>query len=151
LKGIFWINLPFVGIGALLVIVFLNLRFKPTSLLSKLQRVDWIGIVLFTASLTGFLIPVTWGGVLYPWSSWRTLVPLLVCAAGLAVFWVWEELGAKEPLIRPSVLKNRTAAVTFFGTFVHGMLLWLILYYEPLYYQVSDLDSQSRKNSADTV
>ena len=34
-----------------------------------------------------------------------------------------------------SVVKPRTAAVTYFTTFVHGIILWSILYYLPLYYE----------------
>jgi MFS family permease len=42
-EWIFWINLPFIGIGALMVLFFLHLSFKTTSFLGKLRRVDWIG------------------------------------------------------------------------------------------------------------
>ncbi len=77
---------------------------------------------------------------MYPWSHWRTLVPLLTCSAGLVGFVFYEAYVATEPLIRLSVFKNRTAAVTYLGTFVHGIVLWSILYYEPLYYEaVKDL------------
>ena len=121
------------GLSTALVLAFLKLNFKPSSLLSKLRRVDYVGIILFTSSMTGFLIPVTWGGVQYSWTSWRTLVPLLVSAAGLVAFWIWIELFAKEPLIRPRVLKNRTAAASYIGIIAHGLTLWMIIYYLPLY------------------
>lgn len=104
-------------------------------MLLKLRRVDWIGLILFLGSATGFLIPITWGGVMYPWDSWRTLLPLLISAAGLVVFFVHQEFWAAEPLIRTDVFKTRTAAVTYFQTIVHGIILWSILYYLPLYYQ----------------
>lgn len=42
-EWIFWINLPFIGIGAVMVILFLNLNYKTSSFLDKLRRVDWIG------------------------------------------------------------------------------------------------------------
>ncbi|KAK1088756.1 hypothetical protein LTR33_000392 [Friedmanniomyces endolithicus] len=72
---------------------------------------------------------------MYPWTSWRTLVPLLVSAAGLVAFVVWEERYAREPLIRTSVTKNRTVAVTYLGDFLQGLLLWCNLYFMPLYFQ----------------
>ncbi|KAI9714214.1 MAG: hypothetical protein M1812_006435 [Candelaria pacifica] len=139
-RWIFWINLPFAGVGLFMILAFLSLNFKPTSLIQQLKRVDWVGSVLFISSATGLLIPVTWGGVMYPWSHWRTLVPLLISAAGLVGFVFYEAYVATEPLIRLSVFNNRTAAVTYFGTFIHGIVLWSILYYEPLYYEaVKDL------------
>jgi MFS family permease len=118
---IFWINLPFIGLGSLLIILFLHLNYKTTAFAEKLRRVDWIGTVLFIASLCGFLIPLTWGGVMYPWSHWRTLVPLILCGFGLVGFVAYEEWLTRrglQPLIRLEVMKNRTAAVTYFGTVI---------------------------------
>lgn len=73
---------------------------------------------------------------MYPWSSWRTLVPLVIGAVGLVGFVAWELYGAREPLIRLHVFFNRTTAVSYFGSFVHGTVLWALLYYLPLYFEV---------------
>lgn len=134
-RWIFWINLPFIGLALVLVPLTLILAFKVSSLADKLRRVDWIGSVLFIGSTTSFLIPITWGGVSYAWDSWRVLAPLIIGIVGLAVFVVFEEYVAKEPLIRLDVFKNRTAAASYFETTLHGMILWCILYYMPLYYE----------------
>lgn len=75
------------------------------------------------------------GGVSYAWDSWRTLTPLIIGIVGLAVFVLFEEYVAPEPLIRLDIFKNRTAAVNYAGTVLHGMILWGLLYYEPLYYE----------------
>lgn len=53
----------------------------------------------------------------------------------LVVFIIWEEKFATEPLIALKVMKNRTAAATYIDTFLHGVILWCILYYMPLYYE----------------
>lgn len=119
----------------MLITLFLKLNQKHGSFLTKLREVDWVGMVLFLASTTGFLIPVTWGGVQYPWDSWRTLVPLIVCAAGLVAFVTHQEYIAPNPLIRTSVFKNMSAAILFTTTILHGIILWAILYYMPLYFQ----------------
>ncbi|KAF2789255.1 MFS general substrate transporter [Melanomma pulvis-pyrius CBS 109.77] len=134
-RWIFWINLPFIGIGGIAITLFLKLNYQANSFLAKLRRVDWFGMVLFLGSTTGFLIPITWGGVQYPWDSWRTLVPMLVSAAGLVAFVIHQEYFAPEPLIRTSVFKNTTAAVTYLETIIHGIILWSVLYYLPLYYE----------------
>jgi MFS family permease len=120
-RWIFWINLPLLGVGALFIVLFLRLKFKTSTFTDKLRRVDWIGGILFIGSMTGFLMGLSWGGVMYPWSSWRTLVPIIVSAVGLVAFVIYEEWLMKkglEPLIRLDVLKNRTAAVTYFGTVI---------------------------------
>lgn len=72
---------------------------------------------------------------MYSWSSWRTLVPLLVSGTGLVIFIIWEAKFATEPLIRLRVMKTRSAAVTYLGDFLQGLLLWCNLYYMPLYFQ----------------
>lgn len=92
-------------------------------------------MVLFLASTTGFLIPITWGGVQYPWDSWRTLVPLILCTFGMIAFVIHQEYFAAEPLIRTSVFKSTSAAVIYFGTVLHGIVLWAVLYYLPLYFE----------------
>ena len=134
-RWIFWINLPFIGVGAVMVPLFLRLNVIPQSIAKKLRRVDWVGSVLFVASMTSFLIPLTWGGVMYSWSSWRTLVPLLLGAAGLIGFCFYEAYVAPEPLLRLSVFGNRTVNIGYMTTTLHGMILWCLLYYQPLYFE----------------
>lgn len=75
---------------------------------------------------------------MYPWDSWRTLVPLVLCAAALIAFVFyegWLQKKGLEPVLRLSVMNNVTAGVTFFTTFIHGIILWSCLYYLPLYYE----------------
>jgi hypothetical protein len=118
-----------------LVTIFLQLNQRHGDFLAKLREVDWVGMVLFLASTTGFLIPITWGGVQYPWDSWRTLVPLIVCGVGIAAFVVHQEYIAKYPLIRTAIFKTKSAAILFAVTTVHGIILWAILYFMPLYFE----------------
>jgi MFS family permease len=56
---IFWINLPFIGIGTVMIVLFLKLNYKTSSFVAKLKRVDWIGSIVFVGATTGFLIPVS--------------------------------------------------------------------------------------------
>jgi hypothetical protein len=134
-RWIFYVNLPFIGIGLPMVWFFLRLKFRTSSFLDKLRRVDWIGTVLFIGSMTSFLIPVTWGGVMYDWTSWRTLTPLLIGIVGLAGFVLFEIYLAPEPLIRLSIFQTTTAKVAYFDTVIHGLVLWCGLYYQPLYFE----------------
>ncbi|OJJ61486.1 hypothetical protein ASPSYDRAFT_148280 [Aspergillus sydowii CBS 593.65] len=134
-RWIFYINFPFIGIGLVSIILFLKLNIIPTSLTQKLRQIDYIGTIIFVGSLSSFLIPLTWGGILYPWSSWRTLVPLIIGVVGLIVFSVYEYRFATDPIIPPAIFQNRTASVSFAGSFLQGLVLWCLLYYQPLYYE----------------
>lgn len=134
-RWIFWINLPFCGLGFLTLPYCLRLNHPPGSLASKLLRFDWIGAILLTAATTSFLMPVSWGGVMFVWTSFRTLVPLILGICGLFAFVMYETYVPKLPLIPLSIFSSRTAAVNYIGTLVHGMVLWCVLYYLPLYYE----------------
>jgi MFS family permease len=134
-RWIFYINFPFIGVGGILVILFLNLKLAPSSLVEKLRRIDYFGTVLFVGSTSSFLIPLSWGGVSYDWDSWRTLVPLCVGCAGLIVFGYYEYRFASDPIIPPIIFQNRTAIASFIGSVLQGFILWCALYYLPLYYE----------------
>lgn len=43
-----------------------------------LREFDWVGLFLFVAGCTLFIVGVSWGGSLYPWTSATTLGPLIV-------------------------------------------------------------------------
>lgn len=136
-RWIFWINLPFCGLGLISIPIFLKLNTTQIPpLLESLKRVDYIGSFLFVASLTSFLIPITWGGTMYAWDSWHTLVPLILGVAGLAGFCMYERFIATQPLI-PLVIFNMTMSVSYAGCFLHGVILWAVVYYMPLYYEGS--------------
>lgn len=134
-RWIFWINLPFCGLGFLTLPFCLRLRHPPGRLGSKLLLFDWVGAFLLTASTTSFLMPVSWGGVMFAWSSFRTLVPLILGICGLFIFVIYEIYVAKTAVIPLHIFNNRTAAVNYIGTLIHGMILWCVLYYLPLYYE----------------
>ena len=55
-------------------------------------------------------------------------------AIGLGIFVFHQTRIASNPLIRLSVFANHTANVGHSGTLIHGILLWMLLYYLPLYY-----------------
>lgn len=115
--------------------LFIKLRVPRNSFFQKLAKIDWIGSIIFIASTTGFLIPLSWGGVSYPWRSWRTYVPLCVSALGLVILYMYEEYVATNPVIRTSIFKNRNAAAAYISVVVHGMVVVGSLYYLPLYYE----------------
>lgn len=74
---------------------------------------------------------------MYEWQSWRTLVPLLLGILGLMGFVVYSVYLSPEPLIRRSLFNSSTAIIAYFGTLVHGIIVWSLLYYMPLYFEVA--------------
>jgi len=138
-RWIFWINLPVIAVGIVMVIFFLRQAKVPGHIVAKLKRFDWLGSFLFTAGSTSFLFGISTGGVMYEWDSWRTIVSIIVGAAVLVAFALWEihfaERVGTEPLIDKGIFNNWTMVSTYIQTVLHGAILWSLLYFLVLYYQ----------------
>jgi len=133
-RWIFYLNIPIVVIGFVGIIAFLNLTARQRTMVEKISQIDYVGTFIFVASSTSFLVPISWGGVMYSWSSWHTHVPLLLGLAGLAAFCIHEAYFAAFPLLPIRIFSNRSTSLTYLITFLHGMILWSIVYYLPLYF-----------------
>lgn len=87
---------------------------------------------------------------MFAWDSWHTLLPLFIGAVGIGAFGFYEyKLSAKtvdsegillpdnniQPIIRFSIFRNRTLRLVYLQTLVHGIVLWSLLYFLPLYYE----------------
>lgn len=133
-RWVAWINLPLIGISVVLIPPFLTLNTIRLSMKQKLKQLDYIGILLFIAGMTIFVIALTWGGVLYPWKSYKTLVPLILGLAILGVF-VWWESKPAVPMIPYRIFAVPTAALALFCAVLHGIILYGVLFYLPLYFE----------------
>lgn len=118
-----------------MALLFMHLRPIDLDLMTKLRRLDWIGMFLFTVGATCVALPVSWADTLYSWSSWRTFLPLLVGIAAFIAFGFYEARPA-QPMLPYRLFKSRTAVVSIIGGSIHGLLLFSLLLYLPLFFQV---------------
>ena len=142
-RWIGWINLPIIAIGVGLAFFFLHLRHVGSTFRSKLRRLDWTGMLLFTIGSTTFALPLSWGGTIYPWSSWKTILPLIIGAIFLVGFGIYESKPA-EPVFPYRIFRNRTAVATLIGSAAHGAVLYSIMLYAPLFFQAVMLETPFR-------
>lgn len=133
-RWIFYLNLPILAVGFVGCVLFLQLERKERTIEEKLSEIDYIGSIIFVGSLTSFLIPLTWGGVAYSWKSWHTLVPLLLGFFGLLGFCAYEARVAHKPILPTRLFFNPSSNIAYLCTFLHGMILWTIVYYVPFYF-----------------
>ncbi|KAI0841172.1 MFS general substrate transporter [Hypoxylon sp. FL0890] len=140
-RWIAWINLPLLGVSCPLLVFFLRLRSLDSSFDEKMKRLDWGGMSLFAVGCTVFVLPLSWADSLYPWNSYQTIVPLLLGAAVLTGFAVYEAK-SEAPVVPYRIFHSRTAALTLCGGFVHGLALFTLLQYLPLLFQAVMLDSR---------
>ena len=142
-RWIGWLNLPLIAIGFGLSYFFLHQRPIDRSFKAKLRRLDWLGMLLFTIGSTALALPLSWAGAMYPWSSWRTIVPLVIGALILITF-VISERKPEEPMLPYRIFQNATAAVTLIGATIHGLILYSMLLYAPLFFQAVRLETPFR-------
>ncbi|QPC59426.1 hypothetical protein HYE67_001657 [Fusarium culmorum] len=138
-RWIGWVNLPILSFGTPLVFFFLRLRSIPVDA-SNVERLDWIGMGLVVSGITIVVLPLSWAGSLFPWSSWQTLLPMLLGVLVLAVF-VWFESKPAVPIMPHRLFHSKTANMTLIGGFIHGAILVSLLQYLPLIYQAVYLET----------
>lgn len=133
-RWVFYVNLP-VGIAAMLVLIFL----MPT-LRGKSQKVsiDYTGAALLVAGTVPLLLGFTWAGTQYAWNSPQIIgifVGSLVVLAGFIVYEALLERRGGQPIIEPSLFKNRIFTVSALVTAIFGMGLFGSIFFIPLFVQ----------------
>ncbi|KAK7706091.1 hypothetical protein SLS64_002450 [Diaporthe eres] len=134
-RWIGWINLPVLGVASVLAFMFLRLRPIGSSFASKMRALDWVGMFLFTAATVSVSLPLSWADSLYSWGSWRTILPLIL---GVFIFvgFGWYEARPAQPMIPYRLVNNRTAAMALIAGTLHGAVLYAVLLYFPLFFQI---------------
>lgn len=135
-----WINVPLLGVDVALAALFLRLRALDEPLSRRFARLDWKGSLMFTIGAAAFVLPLSWAANLYPWSSWKTIVPLVI---GLLVLLVFAAYEAKPdaPLFPHRIFKSRTSLLTLLSGTIHGLIIYPATTYLPLFFQAVKLQS----------
>jgi EmrB/QacA subfamily drug resistance transporter len=149
-RWVFYINLPLCGVTLILMLLFLHVNYdRQSTVIAKLKRVDFAGNAILITSVISILLALTWAGTTHPWKSWRTIVPLLLGFAGMVAFLVYQ--GSRwclEPTMPLRLFANRTAAITYVLSFLHGIILYWVSLFLPVYFQ-SILEATPEKSGID--
>ncbi|GAA6000896.1 hypothetical protein JCM10207_004709 [Rhodosporidiobolus poonsookiae] len=132
-RWLFYLNLPLTGIAMILIVIFLDVKTPKTTFKEKLALMDYVN-VLFVAASTATILGLTSGGVAYPWSSYKVLVPLILGIVGMVAFIVLERF-VKNPTVPFEIFVHRNAVLSFGMTFLHGLLVMTVVYMLPIYFQ----------------
>ena len=136
-RWVFYLNLPVGAVAIALLLAFLHVKYeKESALMEKVKRVDFAGNAIFVCATTSILVALTNGGTKQPWSSWRSIFPLVAGLAGLGLFYLFEiSKLCVEPSLPPQLFANRTSATAYALTFVHTLLMYWEIYFMPVYFQ----------------
>ncbi|KAH8176649.1 fungal trichothecene efflux pump (TRI12) domain-containing protein [Sarocladium implicatum] len=132
----FYINIIDVGLAIILLFIFyhpptFDLLHERKTKRQLLKELDYVGIFLWTAGLTIFLMGISWGGTMYPWKSAATISAIVIGAVLLVILFVWEGFAnLKYPAIPVKFFANRgfmslvTCATVASMFYYSAVLLW---------------------------
>lgn len=101
-QWIFYINLP-LGVVSLILI---SLFYHPVLPKNKNLKVDWLGTLVFAASIIALMLGLELGGKDYAWNS-PVIIGLFVAAAVLFVGFYFIERAASAPIIPFPLFRSR--------------------------------------------
>lgn len=153
-----WIGLlcgiwNFIGLIMTAVFYFPPPRVNSSGMTSReiLGQIDYVGgllsvggMILFMAvSLSSHVSPqaflvsnnpqgMQWGGYQYSWGSAHVLAPLILGAAMIVAFLLWEAYGAKHPMFPKRLQQDpRVLGLTLIITFISGANFFSIIMFWP--------------------
>ncbi|KAI8597127.1 major facilitator superfamily domain-containing protein [Dissophora ornata] len=132
----FWINLPLGAISILFITINLNLPTPKGSFRDKVKRIDFYGSILLMTAVILILLPLSWGGSTYAWSSGIIIGMLCAGFAVVGIFILVEWKLPNEPIVPIHLYKIRNIWSTYGSLFFNGMAFFGLLFYIPIYFQV---------------
>ncbi|KAI7566388.1 MFS multidrug transporter-like protein [Hortaea werneckii] len=97
-----------------------------------LSQIDYVGGILSIGGMLLFMAGMQWGGYQYSWGSAHVLAPLILGAAMLIGFCLWETYGATHPMFPKRLRQDpRILGLTLVITFISGANFFSILMFWP--------------------
>ena len=112
-------------------------RYDHLSLTQKMITLDLPGAFTFAAGLTLFLVGLSLGGGLFPWTNVRVLAPLIVGPACLMGFGVYEWRGTKTGMANHDLFRGGRSfggafAIFLLLIFIEGIMLFAYTIFYPV-------------------
>lgn len=107
--------------------------------IGKFQEIDWIGAVLFAATVVLFTISLTFSGLIFSWNAGGSIaswVSFGICFIAFIIQQAFAILTSEHHRIFPlHFLRSRTLVILFIVTCAGGAAEGVMLYFIPLYFQ----------------
>jgi EmrB/QacA subfamily drug resistance transporter len=129
-RWIFYINLP---LGVLALAVISTVFTSPAT--RKSPSIDYWGAALLAVGLTSLVLLASLGGHTLPWTS-PAAVGLGALALGALAGLIVVERRVPEPILPPSLFRNRTFVIAASVGFIVGVAMFGSITFMPVYLQV---------------
>ncbi|ETI24732.1 hypothetical protein G647_04102 [Cladophialophora carrionii CBS 160.54] len=150
----FYINLPIGGVAGAIIFLFFRTpkAAKPqqASMREKLLQMDFPGTFILMAAIVCYLLAMQWGGATKPWSDGSVIAVLVLFGVLILVFIAIEFVSGDRALLQPRLLKDRTIGVMSAYIFTVAGAFFILLYYLPIYFQVTK-DISASKSGIDNL
>ena len=129
------IIVPISGTSFIVIALMLRLETPKTPLLAGIKAVDWAGSLALIGGLLMFLLGLTFGGTVYPWSSPTVICLIVFGVFTLLVFVAIERYFARYPLVPVHLYASVSNSAILIVNLFHGIVLTETTYFLPLYCQ----------------
>ncbi|PQE05290.1 hypothetical protein CJF31_00008818 [Rutstroemia sp. NJR-2017a BVV2] len=136
----FLVQVPFILVSGILVAILVDVPPKQSAR-SRLSRVDFMGSATLSATLVLLLLGLNSGGNIVPWTHPLVLISLPLSFVALLAFVYVELYRASDPVIPIRLLGDRTVISACLCNWFGTMVLFAILFYVPLFFQVRGLST----------
>lgn len=107
-----------------------------TSWRARITRLDFLGSFTLVSALALLVVGITTGGNLVPWTHPLVSVSLPLAAVLFCGFIFVERKIAREPILPLHFLRNRTVLFACLTQFLFHCILYIPIFYLPIYYRV---------------
>ena len=122
-RWVFWVNVPFCGLGVAALPFVLPWERSETATLKDLSKIDWVGCCLFILSMSASLVGISWAGIQFAWYSYQSLVPIICGLCGILGLAIWERKYVRYPFFRRSVFQTKSLCIAYFGACMQGLIV----------------------------
>jgi Na+/melibiose symporter-like transporter len=98
-------------------------------------QLDWPGTALMAIAVTSLVLFTSWGGTTYAWTS-PLILGLIGAAVVAGVLFVLVERRAAEPILPPSLFRNRTFMIATLAGLLVGVGMFASVSYVPTFLQM---------------
>ena len=129
----FYINFPFGGITALLILVGCKIM-EPADKLgrpwrSSLQEFDWVGFLLWVPTIICLMLLLRFGGTEYGWEDGPMVALYVITTIGFISFVLSQKKLQERATVPPRIMKQRSIVFGAFYGFLVGGVSQLLQYF----------------------